>query len=304
MSLIVVNYQTMDLALGLATRSLGEVDEVIVVDNATYPGDRAALASAHPGIRFVWAATNAGYGAGANAGAAVATGDVLVVSNADIRVVVGGLRQLAAATGGGVAGPRFVDPSGGLIRSSHHRDPLWLATLREYCGPFAALATRVRPGWHPTLCRAADHFADHRALHLLGALLAVDAGLFRRLGGFDERFFLYREETDLCRRARLAGATVSHVAGVVAEHAGDAASPDQTTLVAVRAPAVASHYRYIAKHSGWMRASAAWLIGVAGCLLWVLTGPDRRSAASGLRHHLDLLGPSGRAGGRPRSRPA
>lgn len=303
-SLVVVNYATMDWALDLAGSARKVLDEVIVVDNASYRGDRAALQEAHPGIRFVWRDGNDGYGAGANAGAAVATGDVILVSNPDISVAGTGLRELAEAAGEGVAAPRFVDPAGRLIRSSHRREPAALATLREYCGPFAALAERVRPGWHPTLRPASEHAADHDTLHVLGALMAVDAGLFRRLGGFDEGFFLYREETDLCRRARAAGAPVRHVAGVVAVHEGDASSPLDRTLVATRLPAVRSHYRYMAKHFGRGRAAVAWLVGLAGSAVWVLTGPDRRSAGQSVRSHLRLLRPTGTGGGRRRSRPA
>lgn len=304
MSLVVVNYGTMDRALDLARSALGGVDEVVVVDNDSYEGDRAALEAGHPGVRFVWRPANDGYGAGADAGAAVATGDVLIVSNADISIDPGGLRQLAAAAGDGVAAPRFAEPGGRLIRSSHRREPVLLSTVREYCGPFAGLAARLRPGWHPTLRPDADHYSDHDTLHVLGALMAVDAGLWRQSGGFDEGFFLYREETDLCRRARMAGRPVRHVAAVVAVHEGDVSSPGDATLVATRWPAVRSHYRYVAKHYGRARAVAAWTLGVAGSGLWVLTGPDRRSARQALRHHLRLLRPSGRADGRPPSRPA
>lgn len=302
-SLVVVSYDTMALALDLAEGAAAGGHEVVVVDNASYVGDRAAVEAAHPAVTFVWSETNGGYGAGANAGAAVATGDVVVVCNADVRIAAADLGRLAAAAAGGVAAPRFVDPRGALIRSSHRREPLALATLREYCGPFAALAARVRPGWHPTLRPEAEHYADHATLHVLGAVVAVDAGVWRRLGGFDEGFFLYREETDLCRRARQAGVPVRHVAAVVAEHVGDASSPAERTLVAVRAPAVRSHYRYIAKHFGVVPAAAAWALGVAGCAVWCVTGPDRRSAAAGLRHHLALVSPSGRAAGRRRSPP-
>lgn len=303
-SLIIVNYATMEKAVKLATGGGQGADEVIVVDNASYHGDRAALEAAHPGVIFVWNPTNAGYGGGANAGAAVAGGDVLVIANPDVTVAAADLRRLADLAGDGLAAPRFEDPQGRLIRSSHRREPVWLATIREYCAPFAALAARLRPGWHPTLRPEADHFADHETLHVLGALMAVDARLFRALGGFDERFFLYREETDLCRRVRASGRKVRHVAGVVAVHEGDAASGADPVMVAARAPAVESHYRYIAKHRGGRTARWAWRAGYAGSILWWITGPDRRSAGQSLRSHRRLTGPSGRGVFRPPSPPA
>ncbi|HMC39495.1 MAG TPA: glycosyltransferase [Acidimicrobiales bacterium] len=303
-SLVVVNYGTIEAARSLADSARSALDEVIVVDNASFSADRPSVEAAHPGIRFVWRDTNDGYGAGANAGARLASGDVLIVSNADVEVDGAGLRRLAEAAAGGVAAPRFVDGEGRLVRSSHRREPVWLSTAREYCGPVAAAAARLRPGWHPTLRPEADHYADHDTGHVLGAVMAVDADLFRRLGGFDEGFFLYREETDLCRRAREAGAPVRHVADVVVTHRGDASPGDHRALVAARPAAVRSHYRYIAKHFGPVRAVLAWLIGAAGSLVWVATGPDRRSARSSLSSHLRLLDPRGGRAVRPRSRPA
>jgi N-acetylglucosaminyl-diphospho-decaprenol L-rhamnosyltransferase len=314
-SLVIVNYATMDRALALARSAREAVDEVIVVDNASFRGDRESISDDLRGVRFVWLDDNRGYGAGANAGAAAASGDVLVVSNADIGIEGADLARLAAAAaaGGGLVAPRFVDPAGELIRSSHRREPFLLATLREYCAPLAAAAARIRPGWHPTLRGAADHHRDHDALHVLGALMAVDARTFAEVGGFDESFFLYREETDLCRRVRSAGRPVRHLAGAVAVHEGDAASPGAILPVAVRAAAVESHYRYIAKHGGRVLAALLWLVGGLGSVVWALTGPDRTAAAASLRSHRRAWravitpgcgGPIGRGAGRRPSPPA
>src|SRR5581483_9594246 len=92
-------------------------------------------------------------------------------------------------------------------------------------GPLAHLAHRIAPDWHPTLHPVADHARRLECVHVLGALLAIDTAQFRAVGGFDEAFFMYREETDLCVRVRERGGRVVHRGDLVATHVGGRAHP-------------------------------------------------------------------------------
>ena len=121
-------------------------------------------------------------------------------------------------------------------------------------------------------------------LHVLGALMAVDGAAFRTIGGFDEDFFLYREETDLCRRLRDRGLRIRHEPSVVVTHYGDASSTDSLP-VAIRPSAMASHYRYIDKHQGRVAGMAMRIVGLLGSGLWSLTGPKRRWGWATFRWH-------------------
>jgi N-acetylglucosaminyl-diphospho-decaprenol L-rhamnosyltransferase len=286
-SLIVVNYNTAALASRMLHSAEEGADEVVVVDNASTEGSLDELAQEHPRARIIRSTRNLGYGAGANLGARDCTGDVLIVANPDIQISPDGLHALAAVVGQdgiGLAAPRFVDAAGAFLPSSHYRDPGLLTTLWVYSSLFGPISSRLRPGWNPTLRRRAEHESDHDTKHVLGALMAIDATAFRSIGGFDERFFLYREETDLCRRIREAGWRVRYVASVTATHDGDASSRDRRP-VDIRPAAVLSHYRYIKKHRGLLVAVLAFLIGWFGGLLWVLTGPHRTWAKDSLGAH-------------------
>ncbi|MGH9247385.1 MAG: glycosyltransferase family 2 protein [Acidimicrobiales bacterium] len=293
-SLIVVNYNSAAHTARLVDMLAPSVDEVVVVDNAS-PDGAAALASLpdrHSNLRLLCLETNRGYGAGANAGAAASArgNDVLVVANPDVTIEPAAFARLTAAVTRdqvALAAPMFLDPDGTLQRSAHRRDPGFVSTVFELCRPLAGLVRRLAPGWHPTLLSAAAHATSRDCAHVLGALMAIRRKAFDAVGGFDETFFLYREETDLCRRLRTAGWRIRHVADATAEHEGGASTADGTPTM-YRPTALTSHYRYIAKHRGRAVAGIARLLGTASCLLWILVGPKRSRARALLRWHLGL----------------
>mgnify|MGYP004726753519 CR=1 FL=1 len=72
----------------------------------------------------------------------------------------------------------------------------------------------------PHFRREGGHGEDRAVDQVMGAFLMIRRDLFAALGGFDERFFVYFEDVDLCVRARAAGLSVRHVAGASAAHLG------------------------------------------------------------------------------------
>jgi N-acetylglucosaminyl-diphospho-decaprenol L-rhamnosyltransferase len=262
------------------------VDQIIVVDNASPQGppphdDRVLL---------IQSDANLGYGAGANLGARQATGDVLLIANPDVSIGPDDVRRLAEAAlepSVALAAPRFVDSEGWLIRSAHRSDPGLLVTLQEWCPPFAAVMARIDHEWHATLLRSAEHEQARDVRHVLGALMAVRADAFRQVGGFDEGFFLYREETDLCRRLRGAGWTIRHTPAVTAIHIGGASTDDPWPMPA-RPIAMDSHYRFIGLRWGQGRQRIAWAVGLVSSAVWVALGRQRGAAWRALRWHLGV----------------
>jgi GT2 family glycosyltransferase len=287
-SLIIVNYNSSALTTALLDSVADCADEVIIVDNASPADSLGELADRYPAAKLVALDHNRGYGTGANEGVRHATGEVLVVSNPDVDITGPALHALADVVGRHgivLAAPRFCHPDGSLQRSAHQRDLGMRCTVGTYCRPLAALMVRLAPDWHPTLLPSSVHDRDLDVLHVAGALMAIDAVAFRAIGGFDEGFFLYREETDLCRRLRLQGGRIRHVGSVVAGHIGGASTVDGWPLLA-RPGMMASHYRYIGKHWGRVAALCIRAAGAVSCALWVLTGPERSAARRALWWHL------------------
>lgn len=288
MTVVIVNYNSADLTASLVRETAGGADEVVVVDNASPQGEPQDLTSIRPDVELVQSGANIGYGAAANLGAARATGDVLIVANPDVSIDAAGLRALADEAirpGVGVVAPRFVDPGGSLLRTAHRKDPGVLTTVHELCRPLAALMARIAPEWHSTLLPAGAHQDSRDVHHVLGALMAIRLSTFRSVGGFDERFFLYREETDLCRRLWLAGWRNRHLATVTATHIGGASTADRSITFS-RPVVLESHYRFIEKHAGRGTRRVAWAAGLLSSLVWVLAGGERGAGLRALRWHL------------------
>ena len=293
-SLVVVNYNSGVLAQRLLAAVGDGADEVIVVDNASPDGGAGLdeLSEMFPAAKVIRLADNLGYGGGANEGARHATGAVLVIANPDLTITGRELRELASVVGhDGVvlAAPRFLTPAGELERSAHHREPRFLTTLDNFCGPFGHLMRRRDPDWHPTWYQSARHVERLDCLHVLGALMAIDSDAFRGVDGFDERFFMYREETDLCRRLRLGGGGIRHVGDLVAIHIGRASTPTKWEHQG-NVQGLTSHYAYIAKHWGRLVAGLARALGAVSCMVWLIAGPARKRplARRALRWHVGL----------------
>jgi GT2 family glycosyltransferase len=295
-SLVIVNYNSSNLVRALVERLHAHVDETIVVDNASDEAVDDASLTAH-GAQIVRLARNRGYGGGANAGAAVAHGDVIVFANPDIEVSgehLAALAQTASKPGVGLVAPRYLSPDGTLFRSAHRREPTFVLGVYEACVPLAIRLARRWPDWHPTLLSTRDHDRTQDVLHVLGALTAVDRGAFAQVGGFDEAFFMYREETDLCRRFRKRGLRIVHQADCQAVHQLGGSTP-QSWKVYGHPVAVRSHYLYIRKHWGPLAPVVARAMVIASLAAWLVAGSNRSLAWAHLRPHLRRTQASARA---------
>lgn len=180
--------------------------EVIVVDNAS-TDDTAALLDRLDGVRIVRQPENLHFVRGVNAGAALATGQALLLLNNDTRVQPGAIAaawaRLAAEPDVGAVGGRIVlldgtlQEAGSLIRSD--------GTAEGY--------GRGRDPWDPEFQFRRD--VDYAS----GAFLMLRRELFERLGRLDEAFApAYYEETDLCMRLRAAGFRVAYEPAVEVHH--------------------------------------------------------------------------------------
>jgi GT2 family glycosyltransferase len=184
---------------------LREGDELIVVDNDS-PDDSAAVArELAPAVKIVTMGRNRGFAGGANVGAAAASGDLLVILNPDAMPLPGWGEAIRrpwlegrgwSAWQGLVAGAdaTTINSAGNPV---HFTGIVWAGMHDE---PLAAA-----PGPGPVIAAS-------------GACLALPLEVWRRLGGFAERFFMYHEDVDLSLRLRLAGETVGIEPRAVVAH--------------------------------------------------------------------------------------
>ncbi len=207
-SVVIVNWnagEALVRAVASVRQHAGGV-ELVVVDNGSDDGSLAAARARHAELVVVETGTNLGFASGANRGAAVATGEVLVFLNPDAELLPGALTGLTEALvrwpDAGIAGGGLCDPDG-----------RWQPGA-AYFGPLRHLVCDSTVGrlW-------VRRHAPSRVDWVYGTFMAVRRDLFVRLGGFDQRYFLYGEDMDLCDRARALGALTVHVPAARALHA-------------------------------------------------------------------------------------
>ena len=196
----------------------GEPDfTVTVVDNAD--PERSADTVRDLPLTVVETGRNGGFGAGCNAGAAHGTAPTILFLNPDARIAPADVRRLVQALdedpGRAAAGPRI---DGEL---SIRRFPSLTTIYAE-----ALFVHHLLPQTSELVHTGYDE--AHEADWLTGAALAVRRRAFEQIHGFDERFFMYSEETDLCRRLRDAGYTVWYEPAAHATHTGGASAPRAT----------------------------------------------------------------------------
>ncbi len=194
---------------------------LIVVDNASTDRSAIDLVVDRTQLRLLANADNRGFARACNQGAREGTAPYLLFLNPDVRVEASTVETAVASlhdpghSDVGILGVQLVDNEGRIQRCCA-RAPT-VATLLLH----RLFLDRLCPGLVPPhFLTGWDHCGTANVDQVMGAFLLIRRAIFEQLGGFDERFFLYYEDVDLCRAARQAGWRVLYYAGARAIHAG------------------------------------------------------------------------------------
>jgi N-acetylglucosaminyl-diphospho-decaprenol L-rhamnosyltransferase len=226
MSVAIVNYNTRDhLQRCLASVLREQPAQVIVTDNGSSDGSAEMVRRDFPGVIVHVDPANPGFGAGANAALRRCATEHVLLLNSDTLVQPGALDALAtyldATPRAAVVGPRLVSPDGRLQRScfafpTPGRPLFRHRPLRHLVRRLPIVRDRYLGTWPHTHARIVPW--------VLGAALAIRLPPFWTVGGFDDSFFMYFEEVDLCYRLRAIG-WETHFAPVTdVVHAGGAST--------------------------------------------------------------------------------
>lgn len=201
-SVVIVSHNTRDL-LRRALASLPPECEVVVVDNASSDGSVDVVRSEFPSVRLVANEENIGFGAANNQGLRLASRPLVLLLNSDAEALPGAVAKLARVFADPTvvaAGGRLEFPDGRVQESAAGELTLWAVfceqTLLEQAFPGSPTFSTY---WRSTkLLRQGS--GPWEVAQVMGACL-----MFRPVEAFDERFFLYCEDTELCYRLRRHG---------------------------------------------------------------------------------------------------
>jgi GT2 family glycosyltransferase len=231
-TVIIVNYNTtaeLGPCLQTVAADLSAVEWTgVVVDNASPDGGPGTSSGLPPEIEIIRNSTNRGFGAAINQAARGGTSPLIWLLNPDCRVVPGAFAALSAELSRqprcAVAAPRLLNADGSTQESARG-EPTALTGLFGRHGLLARLfpdASLTRQN-----LRAGDLSRTSESADIdwaMGASLLIRRTVFDEVGGFDERFFLYWEDADLCRRTRDRGYTVRYVPSAQVTHVGEGSS--------------------------------------------------------------------------------
>ncbi|MBU1039183.1 glycosyltransferase family 2 protein [Patescibacteria group bacterium] len=223
LSIIILNYKTGGLVRqclrGVIEAELKLDYEILLVDNHSQDDSLSWVQDNYPTVRTISLPVNRGYSAGNNEGIRRAKGKYLLILNPDVTIFAGSLERLVAFMENnptvGLAGPRLNNPDGSLQYSAYSFPNFWLPLIRR---------TWLRHlGWFKPLLRKYQlmdwsHQDNQPVDWLLGACLIARAAAVEQVGLLDERFFLYVEDTDWCRRFWQKGWQVYYAADVELVH--------------------------------------------------------------------------------------
>ena len=277
-SVIVVSHNTReDLLRGLG--SLGDVTlplEVVVVDNASGDGSADAVEQRFPHVRVLRNAQNVGFARANNRGLFETRAPFVLLLNSDAELRPGCLetllRILQERPRLGIVAPRTIEADGAVQVSFGPELTPW----REWRqGRLVVGVKRRQPAALKTAAEAAAR--EHEPAWVSASCLLARREAIAAVGGFDEAYFLYEEDVDLCRRVRQAGWGVLFTPAAEAVHhlgRSVARDPERARFEYNR-----SHLRYYARHNGRLASGALRVyVGATAAAGWIAgvgPGPER-----------------------------
>lgn len=216
LSIITVSYGGSEKIKNLLNSLLSHAPSVtwewIVVDNASAKNDgekTQKILSNTPQAHLVQLQKNLGFGGGNDEGVKFSHGEFLAFINPDIEVQGGCIDRLLEAIQKdstiGIASPLLQTREGNLLENTWDFPTLWSLLSRR-------LRTNMNKGVKPLVHQI------NSVAWAQGSFLVMRKSFFQKLGGFDSRFFLFFEDTDLCRRSWEAGKKVVQVPQARAFH--------------------------------------------------------------------------------------
>jgi GT2 family glycosyltransferase len=271
LSVIIVSYKGWERL----TRCLEALDsfsgkrfsmEVIVVDNHSIDEDISGIEERFRRFRFLHNRINGGFANGCNIGAENCAGDVLLFLNPDTVASEAEIEKLLNAARSNPAyyilSCRQVREDGKESKATGSFPALWnlsgfLKLIIFWKNNIDSCSDRIKfPDW------------------VSGSVMMIRKEIFKRLKGFDEDFWMYSEDIDLCRRAKNLGGEIAYCSDIVVEHNhGGSSRISLNTTSVTKCEVLISRHVYVQKHKADLERSFIQTFMVINNLLTgIITG--------------------------------
>src|ERR1017187_2765200 len=287
--IVIVSYNVRDRLRDCLRNLSGQ--RVIVVDNASGDDSAAMVRAEFPAAELIANTGNRGFAAACNQGITASTEDFILVLNPDTLVTPAALQTLLdimqAESRAGACGPRILNPDGSLQPSCRRFPTLPRLLLDEFGLGKLFPRSKFFGGYRMTWWA---HDQRREVDQVMGAALLLRRAALKQVGTFDERFFMYFEEVDLCLRLHDAGWKVLFVPDAqVIHHGGQSARQVLPEATLYRYRSLGAFYR---KHyPTWQLVTLKVAIGMAVMLRLILYSfqPAKRAAFSKVLRHICSL---------------
>lgn len=276
MDIGIISYNTCALLRScLRSVSVQSPEHLVVVDNGSSDGSIEMVRSEFPEAKLVVNAANSGFGAAVNQAVSNTSSEFVLILNADTVLHPGAADSLAAYlrehSQVALAGPRLANPDSTLQRSCRRFPGSLPWLLDNNIG--VRLTRRLPPLRNVCLC-AWRHDTARSVPWVIAAAIAIRRQAFEQVGGFDEAFFMYCEEIDLCYRLRRAGWDIHFAPVTTVTHAGGASTTQFRARMAHEV--ITSTMRFYRRHYTGLRLAS--LILLLRCILLARLFRDQMKA--------------------------
>lgn len=210
LSIVIVNYKTKNLVReclkNIFALDLSLEYEIIVVDNNSCDGTEKILREEFPTVKFLQTGKNRGCGAGNNLGVSKAWGEYILIINPDIVVLPNSIEKMVNFLdnnrAAGLVAPKLLYPNREYQPSRYRFPKFYMPVfIRTELGLLKKGKEKVENYFMEDVKNNKPQAVDW----VRGASFLVRRDLWQKINGFDERYFIYLEDTDLCRRIWAAG---------------------------------------------------------------------------------------------------
>lgn len=285
LSIIIVTFNTRELTLAAIASVFDSKDdlakEIVVVDNGSTDDTQTAVGDLFPSVRYHFSERNLGFAKANNLGVGLSSGDWILLLNSDARLKPEALTiavdYMRSHPECGVLGAQLLNEDGSRQNSIANFPTLATELLSK------SILRRVAPGRYP----GKEHcfYKPVEVDSVIGAFLLTPRRVWETIGGFDERYFFFLEETDYCRQVMFRGWAVVHHPDVRVWHYQGGSA--KRVKAAARIEYWRSRYQYFEKNQPqqmrWLKLGLAfrlfcnWFLnGIATIVTLGIVAPLRR----------------------------